>query len=337
MILSGLLSLSPILMSLFFNLNFLSSANSAPSTGEAITPTEFTTTTSTTADTAFILPTLSINTLPLNVSPVSFGNLEDLRHKDLQAELEAILHSNKHWVALSKKKALSIGIVDMQDPLNSRYAAINSDNMVYAASLPKIAILLASEEAIHNGSLKETAEVKADMKMMIAKSSNSAATRMINRVGLKQIGEVMQDPRYNLYDREDGGGLWVGKAYGGANGRIGDPLKNISHAASVKQVCNYYYMLAFGQLVSPERSKDMLNVLVDPQLHHKFVSVLDRVAPDAKVYRKSGTWENWHTDSALVWDTDRKYIVVVLAEDAGGESMLRELMLKIDTALVSKG
>ena len=76
---------------------------------------------------------------------------------------------------------------------------------------------------------------------------------------------------------------------------------------------------------------------MNPELHHKFVSVLDRVAPEAKVYRKSGTWENWHTDSALVWDKDRKYIVVALAEDAAGESMLRELMLKTDTALVSKG
>jgi hypothetical protein len=39
----------------------------------------------------------------------------------------------------------------------------------------------------------------------------------------------------------------------------------------------------------------------------------------------------------MVWDEDRKYIVVALAEDASGETMLRELMLKIDTALVSKG
>jgi beta-lactamase class A len=56
-----------------------------------------------------------------------------------------------------------------------------------------------------------------------------------------------------------------------------------------------------------------------------------------KVYRKSGTWETWHTDSALVWDKDRRYIVVALAEDANGETMLRELMLKIDTTLASKG
>jgi len=103
------------------------------------------------------------------------------------------------------------------------------------------------------------------------------------------------------------------------------------------QVCKYYYMLAFGQLVNEDRSKDMLQMLVDPQLHHKFVSVLDRVAPDAKVYRKSGTWANWHADSALVWDANRRYIVVALAEDGSGETILRELMLKIDTALAVKG
>lgn len=80
----------------------------------------------------------------------------------------------------------------------------------------------------------------------------------------------------------------------------------------------------------------MLGFLVNPELHHKFVSVLDRVAPDAKVYRKSGTWANWHADSALVWDKNRRYIVVALAEDAKGETMLRELMQKIDNVLVSR-
>jgi beta-lactamase class A len=280
---------------------------------------------------------INTNTLPIEVPQNSVKHLEDLQDQDLQNKLDAILHSNNRWVALSKNKSLSIGIVDMLDPMNSHFASINGNNMMYAASLPKIAVLLASEDAIAKGVLKETDEVKQDMRLMIAKSNNEAASRMIQRVGIKHIGEVMQDPQYNLYDQQNGGGLWVGKAYGGGSTRIGDPIKNLSHAATVDQVCKYYYMLAFGQLVNEERSKDMLDMLVNPELHHKFVSVLDRVAPNAKVYRKSGTWANWHADSALVWDKDRRYIVVALAEDASGETMLRELMLKIDNALVSKG
>jgi beta-lactamase class A len=282
-------------------------------------------------------PVISLHTLPLDVPREDVTCLEDLYDDGLQQKLEAILYSNKHWVELSKNKSLSIGIVDMHDPLHSRFAAINPNNMVYAASLPKIAILLASEDAIACGKLKETPEIKADMRMMIAKSSNEAASRMFNRVGVDHISKVLQNPDYNLYDKLNGGGLWVGKPYGSGGTRVGDPLKNLSHAASVMQVAKFYYMLAFGQLVNEDRSRDMLQMLVDPQLHHKFVSVLDRVAPTAKVYRKSGTWENWHADSALVWDASRRYIVVALAQDGSGETILRELMLKIDNALVVKG
>jgi beta-lactamase class A len=273
--------------------------------------------------------------LPLDISEDGIKNIEDIQDPVLQEKLDDILKSNAHWTRLSKNKALSIGIVDMNDPINSRFAAINGNEMMYAASLPKIAILLACEDAIASGKLKETAEVKQDMRQMIAKSSNSAATRMIERVGIDHIANVLQDSRYNLYDQSKGGGLWVGKPYGKGGARKGDPLKNLSHAASVKQVAKFYYMLAFGKLVNKERSRNMLKVMSDPELHHKFVSVLDRVAPNAKVYRKSGSWENWHADSALVWSKERRYIVVALANDSNGETMLRELMLKLDAALIT--
>ncbi|MEP6794125.1 MAG: serine hydrolase [Saprospiraceae bacterium] len=329
---SLLLSLSPVILNFLFNLTPWNSLFSELSGTESKLENPVTT-----SDSAFTLSALSLNSLPLSAPEESVRHLESLHNEELQSKLEAILHSNRHWVELSKSNSLSIGIVDMQDPLHSRFASINENNMVYAASLPKIAVLLASEDAIEQGKIVETSAVKADMRLMIAKSNNEAATRMIERVGIKQIGQVLQNPRYNLYDPENGGGLWVGKAYGKGNVRIGDPIKNLSHAATVMEVCKYYYMLAFGQLVSPDRSKEMLSYLVDPELHHKFVSVLDRVAPDAKVYRKSGTWANWHADSALVWDPHRRYIVVVLAEDTHGETMLRELMQKIDNVLVAKG
>ena len=322
---SLLFSLSSVLITFFFTLTSWSSSDPSYHKEKSGIP-----------ELLIHSPTPAIHTLPISISDNAVQQLEDLQDQDLQNTLENILHSNSHWVQLSKNKSLSIGIVDMLDPMHSRFAAINGNTMMYAASLPKIAVLLASEDAIERGKLEETHQVRQDMRMMIAKSSNEAASRMIERVGIKQIAAVLQDPCYNLYDKQNGGGLWVGKPYGRGSARIGDPLKNLSHAASVMQVCKYYYMLAFGQLVSEDRSKDMLDLLSDPELHHKFVSVLDRVAPEAKVYRKSGTWENWHADSALVWDKNRRYIVVALAEDAGGETMLRELMLKIDKALVPK-
>lgn len=284
---------------------------------------------------AFELTDESLNKLPLQVPDSLLCPLNELGDAQLQIQLNKILTSNPKWDALAKAKKLSIGLVDMRDPLHARFAGINKKEMVYAASLPKIAVLLTCIQAIEDGVLKETAEVRNDMRLMIAKSNNAATTRMIDRVGMDRIAEVMQDPRYHLYDRKDKGGLWVGKAYGRGGARKGDPIKNISHAATAEQVCRFYYMLANGQLVSPERSRQILDIMGEPELHHKFVNVLDRIAPEAQVFRKSGSWKNWHADSVLVWDTNRKYILVGLAETPEGEQLMRDLIKRVDLALMA--
>jgi len=279
---------------------------------------------------------ISLNELPLDVPEELIPELTGQEDRVLQDQLMDIVQADPQLSALVRQKKLSFGVVDMEDPLHSRFAAVNGDHMMYAASLPKIAVLLASADALERGLIPETPEVRRDMRLMIARSDNAATTRMIERIGLDHISDVLRDPCYDLYNTSCGGGLWVGKPYGKGGVRKGDPMKNLSHAASVSQVCRYYYKLAFGQLVSVERSRQMLDMLVDPELHHKFVNVLDRVAPRAKVFRKSGTWKNWHADSALVWDETRRYIVVALAEDAAGEALLRRLMLRIDQTLTSE-
>jgi beta-lactamase class A len=77
----------------------------------------------------------------------------------------------------------------------------------------------------------------------------------------------------------------------------------------------------------------MLNIMADPKLHHKFVNTLDRIAPEARVFRKSGSWRNFHSDSALVWGPNRKYILVALIEDSEGESIIRKLVLDVEKVL----
>jgi len=63
----------------------------------------------------------------------------------------------------------------------------------------------------------------------------------------------------------------------------------------------------------------MKAVLGDPGIHHKFVKGLES-RPGATIYRKSGTWQQFHADGALVESGGRKLVLVGLAEDArGGE------------------
>ena len=73
-----------------------------------------------------------------------------------------------------------------------------------------------------------------------------------------------------------------------------DPLKGLVHGATVTQVCRFYYLLATGKLISAERSRQMLHILSFPDIHDKFVSVMERSIPLAHLYRKSGTWHVWY-------------------------------------------
>ena len=258
-------------------------------------------------------------------APAPAARLRDFADQSLELQLKAAILTNPEWARLYREKKLSVGLVDMRDDVHPRFATLNGKHMMYAASLPKIAVLAAAHDAIERGELKESAEVKADMRLMIAKSNNAATTRMIDRIGFEHIERTMRDPRHLLYDTNNGGGLWVGKRYAAGGRRYPDPMKGISHAATTEQICRYFFMLANGQLVSPKSSEKMMGYLVDPELHHKFVNTLDRVAPDAKVYRKSGSWSVYHADCALVQGPQRNYIMTALVEDANGEQIIREL------------
>ncbi len=278
---------------------------------------------------------LGQNDLPLKVTDSLIKPLRSLLDEDLQEDLEKELYSNPQWKKLMVSKKMAVGVVDLSNPEKPRFARINGNYMMYAASLPKIAILLAAIDAIDKGELIETPEVTADMQIMIKNSNNQASTRMIDRVGYEKIESVMTDPKYEFYDEETGGGLWVGKRYGGGGDTNREPLKQLSHAASVTQVCRYYYLLANGQLVNEERSKQMLDIFEHTALHHKFVNTLDQIAPEARLFRKSGSWKNFHSDSVLVWgkDPNRRYILVALIENPNGEKIIRSLVKPIEKVL----
>lgn len=277
----------------------------------------------------------SEQSLPYLMSSKQLKPLRSLIDFNLQSMLEKKLNSNPKWKRLIQAKKMAVGVVDIKDPNKIRFARVNGNEMMYAASLPKIAVLLASQQAFEDGDLVETDEIKHDMRLMIAKSDNAASTRMIDLLGYKKIEEVLTDPRYELYDEEYGGGLWVGKRYASDGPRYPDPILGLSHSATVSQVCRFYYLLAFGQLVSFDRSIEMLDIMVDPELHHKFVNSIEKLDPDAKLYRKSGSWQNYHSDSILVWGDDwRRYILVALIEDENGEMIIRNLLPEIEEILL---
>jgi len=229
-----------------------------------------------------------------------------------------------------ERKSLSIVLVDITDPSFPRMAYANPNEMMYAASLPKIAILLGAFERINSGEMTLNEATRDKLALMIRNSSNHAATEMLNKVGKSYLADLLQSPRYRLYDPARNGGLWVGKEYAKSGAWKRDPLHNLSHGATALQVARFYYLLETGQLVSPEFSRQMKTILGNPAIEHKFVKGLKSVHPDFRIYRKSGTWKQYHSDSAIVEHDGRRYIAVALAKSPKGGKWLSDLIIAMD-------
>ncbi|MGD9303064.1 MAG: serine hydrolase [Desulfobacterales bacterium] len=247
----------------------------------------------------------------------------------LQKGLVSYLNSLKLDRAADQKN-LSVVVVDISDPFSPRMAYVNPNEMMYAASLPKIAILLGAFERISKGQMTLDEETLEKLKKMIRNSCNQAATEILNRVGKDYVNELLQSPRYRLYDPEKNGGLWVGKEYDRSPAYDRDPLHNLSHGATALQVARFFYLLETGQLVSPEISQLMKSILGRPAIEHKFVKGLKEIHPESRIYRKSGTWKQYHSDSAIIEHDGRRYIAVALAKSRHGEKWLTDLIVALD-------
>lgn len=282
------------------------------------------------------LPLHSIAAISSEADGNNWLPLSEAKNLELQQEVRKELYKVPLWRRLILQNKMAIGVIDM-GASPPRYASINGETMIYAASLPKIAVLLAAIYSFEHGTLQETPENIAALKAMIASSSNTAATEMIEKIGIDEINTILQMPEFLFYDKSHGGGLWVGKPYAKNTIRIGDPLYNISHGANVDQVCRLYYRLAAGKIISPARSEQMLDILKDPLINHKFVKVLKQVAPDATLFRKSGTWKQWHADSVMVKGEEwRNYILVALVESKNGELILQKLVPTVESLFEPK-
>ena len=256
------------------------------------------------------------------------------RHDDrLQQQLDGIMGRLGYHKAIEDRR-LAVVLVDISDLMMPRVAGVNGSHMIYAASIPKLAILLGAFIEIRDGNLELDAETRKSLTEMIRYSSNREATRMLNTIGKQRLIDILQSDEFDLYDEEQGGGLWVGKEYGKSPAYRRDPLHNLSHGATAMQVARFYYLLETGQIVDAELQQEMKTMLGEPGIKHKFVKGLDDYE-DVDIFRKSGSWKKWHGDSAIIQSGDIRYIVVGLVEDPNGGAWLSRMIKPIHDLMIS--
>lgn len=224
------------------------------------------------------------------------------------------------------------GLLDLR---TCQWAAVRPDWMTYGASVPKIGILLAYFELRPEAVAGLDPERRHELGLMIKISSNEMAAKYSQELGLKHIQEVLC--RMGFYDQQHGGGVWVGKHYGITGERIGDPLGDLSHAATVRQVMRFYLLLEQRKLVSRSASLTMREIFESPDIPHEYNKFLAGLKNRGlQIIRKSGSWENWLHDSAVVSGPARHYILVALTEHPKGDDYLSELATAADDLMVKK-
>ena len=176
-------------------------------------------------------------------------NYESPLNPELQAALENADSKITEELGI-KPENRAFGVLDLTD---LRLALIHPDEMFYGASVPKICIVLAYFDQHPEAATNLDPEVERELRQVIKRSDNDLAAKYSQLVGIDKIQKLIESPRYHFYDKDHGGGLWCGKHYGLAEPRIGDPLHDHSHGATVRQCLRYYLLLEQGNLVNAAR------------------------------------------------------------------------------------
>jgi beta-lactamase class A len=220
----------------------------------------------------------------------------------------------------------AVGVLDLK---TSRVAMINPDRIEYAASVPKVGILLAYFQLHPDAATQLDPKTRHELGLMAKASSNEMAAQFSRAMGLREIQKVLDS--HGFYDASRGGGIWVGKHYGPNSERIGDPVADHSHAATVRQLLRFWLLLEQNKLVSPAASKTMREIFASPDIPHddnKFVKAL--AGRDVSILRKWGSWQDWLHDTAVITGPNRRYILVGLTHHPRGDDYLVELARGVD-------
>jgi beta-lactamase class A len=250
----------------------------------------------------------------------------------LQARLESADATLREKYGMTTGQT-AVGVLDLR---GQRLAMIHPDRIEYAASIPKIGILLAYFQLHPDAATDLNSQTRHELALMVKASNNEMAAKFSQEMGLQQIQAVLNAAHF--YDPNHGGGIWVGKHYGKGGERIGDPVGDHSHAATVRQLLRYFLLLEQEKLVSPAASRTMRAIFASPDVAHDDIKFVKGLAGrEVQIIRKWGSWQEWRHDAAVVVGPGRHYILAALTKHPKGDDYLVDLARAVDDLMLGAG
>src|SRR4051812_24842292 len=103
----------------------------------------------------------------------------------LQAKVEAIDAKLREKYSMTTEQT-AVGLLDLQSGQGARLALIHPDRGEYAASVPKVGILLAYFELHPDAATKLDPTIRHELGLMAKASDNDMASKFSHEMGLKQ-------------------------------------------------------------------------------------------------------------------------------------------------------
>ncbi len=197
--------------------------------------------------------------------------------------------------------------------LTSNSVKVNINNQkLKSASLIKLFIMAAAFEKIETEDLERN-DVIEDIKIMINRSDNDAANRLIDALGFDAINSYI---------------LGIGSTSTEINRKMLESADNGDNYTSVMDVGNLLEKMYRGTCVSQRASQEMIDILKTQTLKSKIPA---GVPSDIETANKTGELSDVENDAAIIYKPNAHYILVVMSNDLSDTQAARNNIKEISS------
>lgn len=258
-------------------------------------------------------------------------------------ELEKLLTDAVEQIVSTKtakplrREEIAVTLVDLSDKKALRTANVNGETQIYPASVVKLFYLAAIHRWLEDEKIRATPELERGLRDMIVDSSNEATQYILDVLTDTSSGAELSAKEFEKWSFKRNAVNRYYQSLGYKNINVNQKTHCEDAYGREQQFRNYrgenrnmlttnatarlMTEIALGEMVTAERSRKMLDLLVrDPfsskndgqAKNYTGLSLIDLDLKDAKLYSKAGWTSNSRHDAAFIEFPDGKKIVLVI-------------------------
>ena len=233
-----------------------------------------------------------------------------------------------------KPENLAISLIDLRDPQHQTSAGYHGSVPTYPASVVKLFYLALVQRQLEDGALKDSPELRRGLHDMIVDSTNDATGYILDCITDTVSGPELSPDELKMWGEKRNAvnrffsGLgytnlnvnqktWNEGPYGRERQFLGPNYEN-RNKLTTDGTAQLLAKIALGQWVSPQRSRQMMELLKRNPLGKgdeqatDFSGIMLKETPGAKLWSKAGWTSTARHDAAYIETPDGKRFVLVV-------------------------